>query len=353
MTESKRIVFLYSELANYFLVCLKHFQKLTNSKIIVIHWPINKEAPFELDLKINDVVFYDKSKLENSKLVSIVANHNPQLIYCSGWIDKEYLKICKAYKKIIPVVSGLDTQWNGNIKQYLHSFLSPFTIKRAFSHLWIAGPPQLKYAKKLGFSDDKILNGVYSADTPFFETVYHQNKSKKEINPPKRFVFVGRYLEFKGIFDLWQAFIHTFKHQDHEWELWCLGTGDLWEKRMNHPKIKHLGFVQPSQMNVVLEQTSVFVLPSHFEPWAVSLHEFVSAGFPIIASNKVGSTAVFLKDGKNGFIFESGNVDALTQCFLKFINMPTTQLNEFANQSFSSSKSMTPNSWSATLASLL
>lgn len=334
-------------------MCLAELQKQINAQIHVVYWPINSEAPFKLDLNIVNTFFYERNKFSADELNSFVKNINPNLIYISGWMDKVYVKIGAKYKSKIPVVGGFDTQWNGNLKQQLNSLLSPFTIKKYFSHVWIAGEPQMKYAQKLGFKGNQILLGVYSADVPYYNSIYEKYCLQKAKDVPKRFIFVGRYLKFKGIFDLWNAFIKTFEHENHDWELICLGTGECWDKRIEHPKIKHVGFVQPLEMEKYMALTSVFVLPSHFEPWAVALHEFVSAGFPLLCSNKVGANAKFLVENQNGFVFESGNVNQLTSIMLQYINMSSIQLQEFSKKSFLLSKSMTPASWSHTLTSLL
>jgi glycosyltransferase involved in cell wall biosynthesis len=340
-------------MANYFLVCIKQLQIQTGLDIHVIHFPLNPEAPFKFDLNIQHIKFYDRSKFNSNELNKLVNELNPALLYCSGWIDKEYVKICTRYKNKINVVGGIDTPWLGTIKQRIHALIGSITVKKYFTHVWIAGQPQLKYAQKLGFKKNNILTGVYSADVNYFNNIYKNNLPSKTNVLPKRFIYVGRYLEFKGVFDLWNAFIKTFDHAQHEWELWCLGTGALWDKRIQHPKIKHCGFIQPNQMDEYLKQTSIFILPSHFEPWAVALHEFAAAGFPVICSDKVGAVSEFLKDGQNGFIFHSGDVNALTQGMLNFIRMEPTTVLEFGKQSNVLAKSITPETWAATLKSLL
>lgn len=353
MAEQKRIIFLYSELANYFLVCVKQLQKQYNTQIHVIHWPVNPEAPFRFELDIPGVKFYEKKAFPNNQLINLVHAINPHLIYCSGWMDKEYLAVCKMYRSKIPVVSGLDTPWQGNFKQQLRAFASKFTIKKCFSHLWIAGKPQLKYAQKLGYDQKHILEGVYSADVDYFESLYQRIHSKKETSFPKRFIYVGRYLEFKGIYDLWSAFKKANEQVTDKWELWCLGTGADWDKRVEDPYIKHMGFVQPDEMERYLEQTTVFVLPSKFEPWAVALHEFAAAGFPVICSNKVGAATKFVEPKKNGFLFEAGNVHELSNCFLSFMKMPQAQIREMGENSRVLAQTMTPTAWASTIISVL
>ncbi len=351
MNNNPRILFLYSELAGYFLACVNELSKLYNANILIIHWQINPEAPFVFE-KNTQINYIDKSNLSNIELTNLVREFHPQLIYCSGWIDKEYLKICALYKKKIPVIAGLDTHWSGSFKQHIISLFSRLTVKNYFSHLWIAGKPQELYAKKLGYKNENVLRGVYSADTDYFNRIYQNSKIIKQSEMPRRFIFVGRYLEFKGIFDLWNAFIETFKVQTHNWELWCLGTGDKFESRTQHPSIKHFGFIQPNRIHEFMNQTAVFILPSRFEPWAVAVHEFATAGFPLICSNNVGAASLFLEEGKNGYFFESKNVRQLKDLMLHFINMSNIELLQMSAHSHQLGMKLTPAIWCRQLINL-
>ena len=46
--EKKKIVFLYSELAGYFIACINELLKTPHIEIHIIHWEVNKEAPFNI-----------------------------------------------------------------------------------------------------------------------------------------------------------------------------------------------------------------------------------------------------------------------------------------------------------------
>src|SRR4051812_28394198 len=104
-SEKKQIVFLYTELAEYFLSCVKNLSERNSCEIHIVRWPVNKEAPF--DFKSSEKIkIYDKENYPADKVIQLVNEINPDLIYCSGWIDKDYLKICKKYKEKIPVIVG-------------------------------------------------------------------------------------------------------------------------------------------------------------------------------------------------------------------------------------------------------
>ena len=348
--KRKKVLFLYSELAGYFLACLDNLIASDNAEVHLVHWPVNKEAPFQFTFnkKLN---VYNKSDLDVNALAALVKKIKPDLIYCSGWIDKDYVKICSSFNKRIPVIAGLDNQWRGSAKQHIASVVRSFKIKKTFTHCWVPGKRQEEYALKLGFKKENILHGFYSCDFDFFNNLYRQNLETKSKNFPKRFIYTGRYYEFKGVRDLWTSFIELQKEMPNEWELWCLGTGDI--VPVEHEKIKHFGFVQPDKMPGFIAGTGVFILPSHFEPWGVVVHEFTAAGFPLICSNEAGAADAFIKENENGFIFCSGNKEELKQAMKKIIASSALQLIEMGNKSAEMASQITPAKWTAAILALL
>ena len=142
------ILFLYTELADYVVNCCKELAK--KGKVHIVRWPVNKEAPFQFDFG-NELKVYEKDKYTFEELNQLIVTINPSIIICSGWIDKDYLKLVKPYFKKIPTVITLDTKWTGSLKQHAASVLSRAYITNRFSHIWVPGKAQSIYASKLGF----------------------------------------------------------------------------------------------------------------------------------------------------------------------------------------------------------
>lgn len=337
-------VFLYTEIAEYFLACCNRLA--AHGEVHIIRWPVNKEAPFrfEVDPKLK---LYTKSDYTLPQLQDLVDSLKPDVLICSGWIDKDYLKVSKRYFKKIPTVMTCDTHWTGSFKQQLARVISRFTLLRIFSHAWVPGNIQRTYALKLGFGTNRIHKGFYSCDLSFFNDVYNAQRPEKQVAFPKRFLYVGRYYEFKGIRELWQAFIELQKEQASEWELWCLGAGDL--EPAQHPNIRHFGFVQPKDLGKYTSQTGVFILPSRFEPWGVVVHEFAASGFPLLLSNQVGAGDTFLEEGRNGYSFTSGGVNHIKEQMKKVIALTDAQLLEMGSRSHERAQAISPDTWVNTL----
>src|SRR3989344_3379748 len=108
------IIFLYTEIATYFTACCDELQK--SAKVHVVRYPVNKEAPFTFENSTNSVKYYERKELDLEGLKKLVSTIKPDAIFCSGWIDKDYLKICSLYKNKIPTILCMDTKWKGTIK---------------------------------------------------------------------------------------------------------------------------------------------------------------------------------------------------------------------------------------------
>ena len=59
----------------------------------LIHWDKKKITPFKIDDNL-DIDIYPKSNYTYISLKNLVDKINPDLVYVSGWQDKDYLKIC-------------------------------------------------------------------------------------------------------------------------------------------------------------------------------------------------------------------------------------------------------------------
>ncbi len=336
------LLVLYEELAGYTLACLKHMALIKKAEVHVFRKQINKDAPFQFSTDFN-AHFYQREDYTEAELIALAKKINPDIIHCGGWIFPPYLKICKYFKGKIPTLGGFDNWWSGSAKQQVARLISPFYFKRMFSHCFVPGIQQKEYAKKLGYNDAHIKLGAYCCDYDFFEAEGEKYRASKEENFPKRFLFIGRYVQEKGIELLWEAFLAAKKNTNSNWELWCLGVGSI--PPIVAEGIQHFGFVQPNNMGKFMKECGVFVLPSVFEPWGVVIHEMACAGFPLVTTNAVGAAGTFVEDGANGFVLNANDGNALQNALEKIMRSNDEQLIEMGSKSKTLSSRITPEKW--------
>ena len=254
------ILFLYTELASYFMSGVKELLK-NGHHVHIVRWPVNREAPFHFEFP-NGVRIYERNEYNNHQLIELAKSIHPDLIIGSGWVDKGYLKVCSAFKGKVPTIMGMDNQWHGVLKQRALRLLAPFYLHRSYSHAWVPGEPQKQYALRLGFKEGNIQTGFYSANVALFAS--EADARMKAEAYPHRLIYVGRYIQAKGLDLLFKAWTELCDELSHDWELWCVGAGEQYDERTMHPKIKHLGFLQTAELKEQLRNAVVIVLQSRF-----------------------------------------------------------------------------------------
>lgn len=349
--EKPRILVLYTELASYVLVCLKALVE-EGAEVQLVHYQVNPEAPFELP-DIPGIRRYAKDEFSPKELENLCIAFHPDLVLCCGWTDKQYLKISKCFFGRIPTVMSLDNHWKGRLRQRALAMSSKWILHSRFSHLWVPGGPQMNYASRLGYKPKNILTGFYSCDLEKFMGYNTAFAAAKEGSFPHVFLFVGRYLKFKGIFEMWQAFGEFKRELNSDWELWCIGTGEEYDNRVESEGIKHFGFVQQEDIGEYVAQAGVFILPSTFEPWGVVVHEFAASGFPLLCSTSVGSGSTFLEEQKNGYFFSGGNVPSIKEAFVRISKHSDNELLVMGQHSVGLAQGLSPQMWAKTLLKLI
>jgi glycosyltransferase involved in cell wall biosynthesis len=328
------------------------FRGLTNSKenveVVVIHWDKSINTPYVPE-SIPNVFYHKRSQFKNSThLFNFIFNINPKIIYISGWMDKMYIytlfKIKLNNKLYVKTIAGIDDIWYGTLKQNFASYFATFILKYLFDYLWISGMPQYYYAKKMKFPDSRILLHLLSTNTNI-------EPAKKIFK--KRFLYIGRFHQNKGLEILLNAYIQLPVNIKKEWPLELYGNGPLLNS-LNLIKDKYVhinNYLIKEDLQQEYNKGGIFVLPSIYEAWGVVVHEAITNGLPIILSYKVGSNLDFLINNFNGFKFYTE--DELHLIFLKITNMSLKDLNEMSNNSLLLSKRITTEMSISSLLSIL
>ncbi|PFE74656.1 glycosyl transferase [Bacillus cereus] len=133
-------------------------------------------------------------------------------------------------------------------------------------------------------------------------------------------LFMGRIGERKGIYDVVDIMPQIMENFPNV-KLHIAGDGDIQvlKRKIEELNIKSSvcihGWINHNQKVQLLEQSSIFILPSYNEGLPVSILEAMSAGLPIISTN-IGGIPEQIDHESSGFIIEPGDKEEL----LKHIN---------------------------------
>ena len=219
------------------------------------------------------------------------------------------------------IISTIDHQWEGRLKQYLGIAISHWFLKPCIDDFLVAGDRQACFSEKLGF--DSPLYGLYAADTSLF----HRNTPIND--RAASFLFVGRLVPVKGIDKLIEGYRKYRDMCDTPWTLRIAGTGDMVSLVENRQGVEYLGFVQPDCLPGIMQQSRCFIIPSVWEPWGVVIHEAAASGLPIIASRACGATTMFVRDGVNGYVIPE-TVDGIASAMLRVSRSSDAQLSSMS-----------------------
>ncbi len=76
-------------------------------------------------------------------------------------------------------------------------------------------------------------------------------------------------------------------------------------------RVRFLGFVNQTQLPAIYTGADLMVLPSVYDAFGVVVNEAMLCGCPVIASDHVGAARDLIADGRTGFVYPCGQVDAL------------------------------------------
>jgi glycosyltransferase involved in cell wall biosynthesis len=97
------------------------------------------------------------------------------------------------------------------------------------------------------------------------------------------------------------------------------------EKKMQH-LITLTGFINQSEIANFYAIADVFVMCSGAgETWGLSVNEAMNFGIPLVISNTTGCCKDLVIDGVNGFTFNTGDLQALTDCIDAAIQLTDEQ----------------------------
>jgi 1,2-diacylglycerol 3-alpha-glucosyltransferase len=187
----------------------------------------------------------------------------------------------------------------------------------------VPGKSSIAYLRSYGVAEEMIFTAPNAVDTQFFARRAEVIRRKAAMNrealglPARFFLFAGRLVPEKGIFDLLRAYGELSPEARKDMGLVFVGDGParsalLQRAAAINPGSIHLvGFSQREQLAAYYALADVFVFPTHTDPWGLVVNEAMACGLPIISSAAAGCAADLVESGWNGRVFTAGDVGQL------------------------------------------
>jgi glycosyltransferase involved in cell wall biosynthesis len=298
-------------------------------------WKIYKEK-IKFRYEVLPCVLFQKQGLTpyffNFTLFYKLLKYSPNLIIISGYSQPSSF-VAILYAKLFKKQLVLWCESNKSDQRYEHSFKEAYKrwfVKNCAGYI-VPGQASFDYLLSLGASGEKIYRAPNAVDNDYFSLVADQQRKVKEQfkqskgYPRKVVLYVGRLVDQKGIFDLFKAFQIIAGNQP-ELGLVLIGNGEKEEYYKKFCRINNIrnvfftGFVQQEELPAYYACADVFVLPTHSEPWGLVLNEAMACKLPVVVSDVAGAAVDLIINGKNGYIYEKGNINKLVETLKKVLN---------------------------------
>ena len=191
-------------------------------------------------------------------------------------------------------------------------------MKKRFLNLCSAfvvpGRSSLNYLKDLGVAERRIITAPNAVDTALFSQLAQAaRRDESQVRarhrlPWRYFLYVGRLVKAKGVFDLLDAYSRLKAEIRSAIGLVFVGIGSDYAALVDRaskiaPGQIHVpGFVHRDELAAFYALADGLIFPTHSDPWGLVVNEAMACGLPVIATSVAGCVLDLVQDGWNGFV---------------------------------------------------
>jgi glycosyltransferase involved in cell wall biosynthesis len=239
------------------------------------------------------------------------------------FLKTEFLKNCTGF--VVPGISS---------KEYLisrgHKNRSIFTARNAVDN-------------------DLFVRGAKNARQNAAQT-------RASLNLPQEyFLFVGRLVREKGVFDLLSAYASLDPQLRRTTALVVAGDGaerqrlQALAELISPGQVFFPGFVHRGQLAAYYGLAEMLILPTYTDTWGLVVNEAMACGLPVLVSRAAGCAADLLRDGWNGKEIVPEDVTGIGHAMERLGSKPELR-REMGLHSAEHILKYSPHSWSSGIA---
>lgn len=202
-------------------------------------------------------------------------------------------------------------------------------LHRAVDGAIVSSATHARYYASLGIPEQRTVSGWSVVDNEFYAArAAAARRDAPAVRarlalPERYFLFVGRFLERKGLARLLAAYDRYCAGTDEPWPLLLVG-GDVSEfppSVMPSPMVRFAGRLFGEDLACALALAGALVVPSVVEQWGLVINEAMASGTPVVASRACGGAQI-VRDGESGWTYDADDVAALAEILEGISGMP-------------------------------
>ena len=311
----RRVAVLWEYLAGYIQAALRAIVAREGTELLVIQRSRETNASYALELGAGCEVFDLTSSHTSQDVIARIRAFAPDVTLVTTNKDPRYHAVAADNRR-----QGRLTVWGSEVppralwRDSYGMLRGRMGALRDYDAALVAGVTSHEYARRIGFTEDRIFEGLLTCDASLFRAVGIARHAPSALSDwPRVFLFVGQFIPRKGLDVLLEAYRRYRQRAEAPWELWYVGAGPLRERLVGQQGVRVLDFVAPAECAQLMGQAGAFVLPSRIDHWGVVIHEAACAGLPVIASRTSYASVDLVQEGANGFTFPAHDVERLAR----------------------------------------
>lgn len=259
--------------------------------------------------------------------VGKMSERSPDLIVVFGWATSiARLALCWAVATRTPVFLFGDSTWQfeadgSRIRRFARQLLLGMLMKVASGAI-STGAFNREFYIRHGMDPRRIVPGVYPTDVAACASLApERSRGPGGESPPNRSVrigYAGKLIRRKGVDELLRAAANL--DRGRSWTVRIVGDGperdrlvDLADHLGIADRVEFVGFRNTSEMPSEFARCDIVVMPSTRENRGLVAVEAMASGAAVVVSSNTGvwGAGDVVEDGATGFVYPSGDVDAL------------------------------------------
>ena len=230
---------------------------------------------------------------------------------------------------------------------------------RRCSGFVVPGQSALEYLRIQKVEERTVFVAPNAVDNDFFAARRDAVRWRRELDLPERyFLFVGRVVREKGVFELLSAYAKLEESMRQQVGLVLVGDGacrpqlELQAASISPGVVRFAGFAQQGQLATHYALAEMLILPTYTDTWGLVVNEAMACGLPVIVSKVAGCAADLVKENWNGLLVEPRDVSSLTSAMRSLADRPDLRATMGANSMQHISR-YSPTEWSAGVARMV
>jgi len=216
--------------------------------------------------------------------------------------------------------------------KWFYDILFGYRLLRDASKVIALSRVEVEQYKGVGVPEKKITIIPNGIDLSEYADLPPKGSFKKKFNVPedkKIILYLGRIHKIKGIDSLVKAYAHLTKKMNYKDAVLVIAGPDdgffsevkvlIKTLKIDDDNVLLPGSLYGMNKLEAFVDAKIYVLPSRYETFPMTVLEAYTCGKPVIASN-VGDLKDLVIDGETGLLFETGNFKRLAEKTFYLLN---------------------------------